>query len=104
MGVDARAKGGWTPLHGAAYSAEGDPELVRLLLRSGAPADARDEEGYTPLLIAVEQGDHSVARMLLQRKANPNVSGPEGKTPLAIARTNRDSAMEKLLKSAGARS
>jgi ankyrin repeat protein len=49
------------------------PELVKYLLASGMPADNRNENGWTPLLIAVEaKADLSIIRMLLAHGVDPN--------------------------------
>jgi ankyrin repeat protein len=56
---------GWTPLHQAAY---GDrPDLARLLLDAGAPADLSARgAGGTPLVVALFWGHHAVTEVLLQ--------------------------------------
>ena len=38
---------------------QGDARRVDLLLSRGAKADIRNEEGYTPLMVAAEQGNLS---------------------------------------------
>jgi len=62
MGADAnaRAAGGHTPLPIAAF--HDDVTLVNALRAHGAAADARDDDGKTPLAIAEEQGQTHVAR------------------------------------------
>ena len=60
--VNARAAGGYTPLHIAAF--HDDVAIVDTLLAHGAAAEARDDEGKTPLAIAEEQGHSLVARRL----------------------------------------
>jgi len=60
--VNARAAGGYTPLHIAAF--HDDVTIVNALLAHGAAADARDDTGKTPLTIAEEQGQALVARRL----------------------------------------
>ena len=60
--VNARAAGGYTPLHIAAF--HDDVAIVDTLLAHGAAADARDDDGKTPLAIAEEQGQALVARRL----------------------------------------
>jgi hypothetical protein len=50
---------GSTPLHDAA--AAGDAALIVTLLAAGAAVDARDKEGYTPLLRLLENGPRAVA-------------------------------------------
>jgi ankyrin repeat protein len=60
--VNARAAGGYTPLHIAAF--HDDVAIVSTLLAHGAAADARDDNGKTPLAIAEEQGQALVARRL----------------------------------------
>ena len=60
--VNARAAGGYTPLHIAAF--HDDVAIVDTLLAYGAAADARDDDGRTPLAIAEAQGQALVARRL----------------------------------------
>jgi uncharacterized protein len=60
--VNARAAGGYTPLHIAAF--HDDVGVVETLLAHGAAADAREDQGRTPLAIAEDQGQKQVERRL----------------------------------------
>ena len=60
--VNARAAGGYTPLHIAAF--EGDAVLINTLLAHGAAADARADDGRTALAIAQDKGHALAARRL----------------------------------------
>jgi uncharacterized protein len=60
--VNARAAGGSTPLHIAAF--HDDVGVVEALLAHGAAAEARDDEGRTPLAIAEAKAQTHVARRL----------------------------------------
>jgi ankyrin repeat protein len=60
--VNARAGGGYTPLHIAAF--HDDVTIVNLLIAHGAAAGARDDQDRTPLTIAEAQGQAHVARRL----------------------------------------
>jgi ankyrin repeat protein len=60
--VNARAAGGYTPLHIAAF--RDDVPLINALLAQGAAAEARTDDGKTALTIAEEQGHAHVARRL----------------------------------------
>lgn len=60
--VNTPQQGGWTPLHQAADN--GDLEMVLLLLRYGADAAARSDDGRTPHDLAIEQGHDRVAAAL----------------------------------------
>jgi ankyrin repeat protein len=57
-----------TPLHTAA--AANQLEIARLLIEKGAPIDARQQGGYTPLMIACVQGHRAIVDLLLQAGAN----------------------------------
>ena len=60
--VNARAGGGYTPLHIAAF--EGDGALLNTLLAHAAAAETRAEDGRTALAIAEERGHTLAARRL----------------------------------------
>jgi ankyrin repeat protein len=60
--VNARAGGGYTPLHIAAFG--GDVELINGLLAHGAYAEARADDGMTALAIAEDRGHTLAARRL----------------------------------------
>ena len=60
--VNARAAGGHTALHEAAF--RGNLELAQILLAHGADATARNDEGRTPLEIAQDKGHAALARRL----------------------------------------
>lgn len=60
--VNARAAGGYTQLHIAAF--HDDVGVVEALLARGAAVDAREDQGRTPLALAEEHGQQRVARRL----------------------------------------
>lgn len=60
--VDARAGGGYTPLHLAA--SRGASDLVELLLERGGDPTARSEDGATPAEIAQKRDHPEVAERL----------------------------------------
>ena len=60
--VNARAGGGYTPLHIAAFG--GDITLINTLLAHGADPEARADDGKTALAIAADQGHAQAARRL----------------------------------------
>ncbi|MFG2331262.1 ankyrin repeat domain-containing protein [Streptomyces sp. NPDC048604] len=58
---------------------EGDDDALVRLLRSGAPADAADEDGQTVLYLAAVSNRPGAVRVLLAAGADPERgSGPEG--------------------------
>jgi ankyrin repeat protein len=102
-----------TPLHAAA--AKGQVEIMRLLLDSGLPVDAKDDKGQTPLHYAVGERQQEAVSLLLERKANPDAksgsthfggerisTGHAEMTPLSLAAIGGDLAMLKLLLDSGA--
>jgi len=60
--VNAKAAGGHTALHEAAF--RGNLELAQLLLAHGADATARDDDGQSALDIAQAKGHAALARRL----------------------------------------
>lgn len=79
--VNLKGPGGSTPLMYAALY--GDSESVRLLLKSGADPNLRNEAGATALMWAAD--DLEKARLLLERGADPNIFSDDGITALMIA-------------------
>lgn len=90
---------GATPLLCAA--AGGHAPLVDLLLARGARVEARDEAGYTSLLLASELGHAGVVRALLLHGADATAEiGDTG--ALELARRGRHARVVALLRQRGA--
>jgi hypothetical protein len=90
-----------SPLHLAA--AAGHEEVCRLLLDHGAPADAKDAEGYSPLALAVRQG-HPETLLCMIEAGVGNLKervGPERNTLLHIAAESGSELVVEVLVSAG---
>lgn len=71
---------GRTALHGAALSV--DPAVAALLLDAGAPVDAIDRDGWSPLGVACVNGNWRLARFLLEHGARCE---PEAGQPVLLA-------------------
>ncbi len=74
--VDVRDKASETPMLAAIRWNGGDKaEMVSLLLDGGAKVDTANNDGATPLLVAVQSGAVETTRVLLAHKADPNRMG-----------------------------
>ena len=94
--VNAPTNDGATALHWAAE--RGSADIVDLLIRAGAQAEARNVYGVTPLAVASAHGNAAIIERLLTAGANPNQTLAEDETPLmAAARTGRVDALKALL-------
>jgi ankyrin repeat protein len=71
-----------TALHHAACG--GDKEVVGLLLRKQAQADAKDQDGQTPLILACQRGLMGVVRTLLQHMDEQGVQWRDGQGRTAL--------------------
>ncbi|KAI3434440.1 hypothetical protein D9Q98_002517 [Chlorella vulgaris] len=78
--VDTADGHGGTALLDAA--ANGQVEVVRLLLDRGADLEAVDSDGDTALAVAAAHGHVEVVRLLLKNSANLDAPGRNGYTPL----------------------
>ena len=90
----------YTPLMGAACA--NHPELVALLLASGANLEQRNNHGATALMEAAKRPCSDTVRLLLSKGANVNAADPEGHTALIFAAYNGRNETVKILLAAGA--
>ncbi|MBI4447171.1 MAG: ankyrin repeat domain-containing protein [Acidobacteria bacterium] len=113
IGADTRDNNGYTAL--AYASTFGDAEMIRTLIDCGAPVDAQDESGCTPLMHAARHGlilafaRNSDAAgylnsviALIERGADPNFKDRAGITPLMYAVMSRHAPTIKAILAAGA--
>jgi uncharacterized protein len=80
----------------------GDRKAALQSIRAGAPVNAAQDDGTTPLLWAVYRSDHELVAALLQRGAQPDSANVLGATPLTEAVRLADAALVDLLLEAGA--
>ena len=95
-----------TALIAAAHLGHGD--VVRTLIRAGAPLDHVNNLGWTAVIESIVLGDggprHTeTLRALLDAGANPNLADRSGQTPVALARARGYEPMVRLLQQAGGR-
>ena len=86
----------------------GHDEVVRTLLRAGAPLDHVNNLGWTALIESIVLGDggarHTASlQALVDAGANVNLADRSGTTPLALARARGYASMVVILEKAGAR-
>jgi ankyrin repeat protein len=86
----------------------GHAEVVRLLIRAGAPLDHVNNLGWTALIESIVLGDggerHTqTLRALVEAGANVNLPDRNGQTPLSLARARGYQIMAKVLTQAGGR-
>ena len=60
----------------------GDAGAVDALLIAGAPLEARDRRGNTPLIVAAANGHEEVVDLLIDWGADVNATDLTGRTPL----------------------
>jgi quinoprotein dehydrogenase-associated probable ABC transporter substrate-binding protein len=80
-----------------------DLDRVGYLAAHGANLNARDGDGYTPLISAVRSGFLDVATFLAEHKADANLTDLSGWTPLLWAAWGNDPALLKMLLAHGAK-
>ena len=81
--------------------AQGDVQIVRLLLEAGADKNAEDPSGNTALMLAAENSHVEIGRLLLEAGADKEQAG-DGYTALMLAAKNDHVEIARLLLEAGA--
>jgi uncharacterized protein len=86
----------------------GHAEVVRTLIRAGAPLDHVNNLGWTALIESIVLGDggarHTATlQALVEAGASVKLADRNGQTPLALAQARGYGAMVRLLQQAGAR-
>jgi ankyrin repeat protein len=92
----------YTGLHAAA--AAGDAAKIEQLIKSGAPIEARDSNGRTPLHVAIFRHHGDAARKLIQLGADPNALDGQRYDIVTIASVADDLPMLELALEGGCRS
>ena len=78
---------GWTGLHWALVREV--PEVIELLLESGADPNKPTGTGRLSLNIAMRSGQSDAVRLLLAAGADPEQADTDGKTPLMVGRAGK---------------
>ncbi|MEC9476508.1 MAG: ankyrin repeat domain-containing protein [Planctomycetota bacterium] len=80
---------GWTPLMIAASSFSSTPEIVSLLLEKGAEIEAKDNDGWTPLMSAAGfSKTPEIVTLLLDAGADALAKDKAGKKAIDHAKEN----------------
>ncbi|KAG7999143.1 hypothetical protein I3843_01G292300 [Carya illinoinensis] len=82
--LDSRDREGRSILHLAA--SKGSIKCAKVLLESGADANARSKDGRTALYRAAANGDRRMVGMLIESGADPTIPNDRGRSPLDVAR------------------
>jgi ankyrin repeat protein len=77
-------------------------DIVDILLEAGAPVDAMDIWGKTPLYVACSLSDDATATRLIAANATVNTFAHNGRSPLWLAVEDKNLALVKILLLAGA--
>ncbi len=86
----------------------GHHDVVRMLIKAGAPLDHVNNLGWTALIESIVLGDGgprhvATLRALVEAGANVNLADRQGRSPLMLARAHGYREMVRILQEAGAR-
>ena len=71
---------------------------VQALLEKGAGVNVQDQDGRTPLFIAVRNDHPGVVKLLLAAGAIPDIPDDQGRTAVTVAKELGNEAILRLLK------
>ena len=89
---------GVTVLH-IASKENNEPEIIDLLVKSGANVNAQDAEGFTPLHMATIHGNLKIVKKLVDLDADVNIVTTDGKNAAELAHLNEEMEIEEYLES-----
>ena len=89
---------GVTVLHIASKQIN-EPEIIDLLVKSGANVNAQDAEGFTPLHMAAIHGNLKIVKKLVDLEADVNIITTDGKNAAELAHLNEELEIEEYLES-----
>ena len=89
---------GVTILH-IASKENNEPEIIDLLVKSGANVNAQDAEGFTPLHMATIHGNLKIVKKLVDLEADVDIVTTDGKTAAELAQLNEELEIEEYLES-----
>ncbi|EAY13676.1 ankyrin repeat protein, putative [Trichomonas vaginalis G3] len=98
--INAKTKGGLTPLHIAAF--KNYQETSEILISNGADINAKTEFSWTPLHIAARNNCKETSEILISNGADINAKTKDGWTPLHLAARNNCKETSEILISNGA--
>ena len=74
-----------------------EPEIIDLLVKSGANVNAQDAEGFTPLHMAAIHGNLKIVKKLVDLEADVNIVTTDGKNAAELAHLNEELEIEEYL-------
>jgi hypothetical protein len=81
-----------------AAARKGQTSRVEALLARGAPIEAADKDGRTPLMAAAQHGHAGTVKLLLDKGANPGARDHQGWTAYGLAAFSSSGARGEVLK------
>ena len=91
-----RGRAAW---HYIAGEQVNEPEIIDLLVQSGANVNAQDAEGFTPLHMAAIHGNLKIVKKLVDLDADVNIVATDGKNATELAHLNEELEIKEYLES-----
>ena len=91
-----RGRAAW---HYIAGEQVNEPEIIDLLVKSGANVNAQDAEGFTPLHMAAIHGNLKIVKKLVDLDADVHIVATDGKNAAELAHLNEELEIKEYLES-----